>query len=102
MGGRRHQRVMNGLVVVEVALCVVAMMGAGLLIHTFLRLMGVDLGFRPEGVVVASLSGPRFGEILRSKREVEIGQNSFGASKRSARRCLKARHILQHFSLFRV
>jgi predicted permease len=55
IGGRRHQRLMNGLVMLEIALCVIAMMGAGLLINTFIRLKSVDPGFRGDRVLVASL-----------------------------------------------
>jgi len=72
IGGRRQQRLMNGLVIFEIALCVVAMMGAGLLINTFIRLKSVDSGFRGDRVLVASLNSHTspggatrlFGEIL--------------------------------------
>ncbi len=60
IGGRRQQRVMASLVVFEIALCVVAMMSAGLLINTFVRLREVDPGFRADHVLVASLN-PRVG-----------------------------------------
>lgn len=77
MGGRRQQRLMNGLVVFGIALCVVAMMGAGLLINTFIRLKSVDSGFRGDRVLVASLNDAGaspggatrlFGEILERVR----------------------------------
>ncbi len=56
IGGRHHQRVMNGLVVFEVALCAAALMSAGLLINTFIRLKGIDPGFRSDRLLVASLN----------------------------------------------
>jgi putative ABC transport system permease protein len=52
---RRHHRIRSGLVVVEVALAVVLLVGAGLLFRTFSNLSRVDLGFHPEGTVTAGL-----------------------------------------------
>ena len=52
-GGRQSslaggKRVRSSLVIVEVALAVVLLTGAGLLMQTLARLRGVDLGFRTE------------------------------------------------------
>jgi putative ABC transport system permease protein len=41
----------NGLVVAEVALAVVVLIGAGLLIRSFVRLRSADPGFRPSGLL---------------------------------------------------
>src|SRR5258708_31566307 len=41
------------LVVGETALAVVLLTGAGLVVQTLARLRGVELGFRPEGVLTA-------------------------------------------------
>ena len=49
--GRAGRRLRNVLVVTEVALAVIVLIGAGLLMRSFLRLRGVDPGFRSEGVL---------------------------------------------------
>jgi putative ABC transport system permease protein len=46
--GRRHERMRSLLVISEVALACVLLVGAGLLLRSFLQVMSVDLGFRPE------------------------------------------------------
>jgi putative ABC transport system permease protein len=57
MGGKGG-RVRAALVVVEVALSVVLLAGAGLLIRSFVALHNVALGFRPEHVLVMESSVP--------------------------------------------
>jgi len=49
--GRSGRRLRNSLVVTEVALAVVVLIGAGLLIRSFIRLRSIDPGFRPSGVL---------------------------------------------------
>jgi predicted permease len=46
--GRKHDRMRSILVISEVALACVLVVGAGLLLRSFLQVMNVDLGFRPE------------------------------------------------------
>ncbi len=50
-GGKRHGRIRGALVVCEVALACVLLVGAGLLIRSFLRVLDVDLGFQPQSAV---------------------------------------------------
>lgn len=52
---RRHHRIRSALVIVEVALAVVLLVGAGLLFRTFSNLSRIDLGFQPAGTVTAGL-----------------------------------------------
>jgi predicted permease len=46
--GKRHDRLRTILVVSEVALACVLLVGAGLLLRSFLRVLDVDLGFQPS------------------------------------------------------
>jgi len=47
-GGKRHAWVRDGLVVSELALACTLLVGAGLLMRSFLGVLDVNLGFRPE------------------------------------------------------
>ena len=52
------RRVLNGLVIVEVALALVLLVGAGLMTRSFARLLEVDPGFEPSNVVAAQVFLP--------------------------------------------
>jgi predicted permease len=57
--GAAGKRIRNGLVIVEVALAVMLLVGAGLFIGSFGRLLSVDQGFDPSGVMSLGISAPR-------------------------------------------
>ena len=56
--GPRHQRLRATFVIVEVALSVLLLVGAGLLVRSFQHLLGTNPGFRPEHVLTASIDLP--------------------------------------------
>ena len=53
--GRGHERLRSTLVVSELALACVLLIGAGLLLRSFLRLLDVDLGFQPVHVAAIKI-----------------------------------------------
>jgi len=78
--GRRHERLRSALVVSEVALACVLLVGAGLLLRSFVRLLDVDLGFEPAHVSAIQIEvndggdrarrGPILQEILQRVRAI--------------------------------
>ena len=56
--GRNQGRLRNALVIAEVSLASVLLVGAGLMLRTFLNLTHLDPGFREDHVLTASLSLP--------------------------------------------
>ena len=56
--GPDHQRLRSAFVIVEVALSVMLLVGAGLLVRSFQRLLSTNPGFRPEHVLTASIDLP--------------------------------------------
>jgi putative ABC transport system permease protein len=63
--GAGHRRLRSALVVIEVALALVLLAGAGLLIQAFLRLRALDIGVNPENVLTlrTALPGNKYGEL---------------------------------------
>ena len=60
--GVRHRALNRFLLVTQMALSMVLLIGAGLMVRSFLRLTSVDLGFQPDHVLTffAGLTGPNY------------------------------------------
>jgi putative ABC transport system permease protein len=57
--GSGRQWFRRGLVVTEVGLSVVLVIGAGLMLRSFGRLLSVDMGFRSDGLLTAAIAPPQ-------------------------------------------
>jgi len=87
--GVDRRRVRSTLVVIEVALSLVLLIGAGLMIRSFSRLQKVDLGFNPDRLVSMNIQlsrtkyqGPASGQFFRQlieRVEAMPGVESAGA-----------------------
>jgi predicted permease len=56
--GRQQTRMRKALVVAQVALSIVLLLGAGLLMRTFVKLVNVDWGFDPKNLIMAGVGFP--------------------------------------------
>jgi len=56
--GRGQHRLHDALVVAETAIGLILLVGAGLLIHSFVRVLNVDPGFDPHHVLTANINVP--------------------------------------------
>jgi putative ABC transport system permease protein len=65
--GIGHRRMRGALIVTEVALALVLLVGAGLLIQTFVRLRALDIGLNPENVLTLRTTLPlgKYGELAK-------------------------------------
>ena len=68
-GSVTARRVLNGLVIAEVALALVLLVGAGLLIRSFNRLIRVYPGFEPSNLIAAQIYLPRTKYVARHELE---------------------------------
>jgi putative ABC transport system permease protein len=73
-GGFRRGRLRNALVVVELALSLVLLTGAGLMMRTFVALQTADLGFNPSNILVARLPFPKGQYQAASEKQKFFGQ----------------------------
>jgi len=73
---RKHDRIRSILVVSEIALACLLLVGAGLLLRSFLHVLDVDLGFQPEHAAAVkveyndSVPGDKDGSLSAQKRAV--------------------------------
>jgi predicted permease len=56
--GRGQHRLNDALVIAETAIGLILLVGAGLLIHSFMRVLNVDPGFDPHHLMTASINLP--------------------------------------------
>lgn len=77
--GRGQDRMRSILVVSEIALACVLLVGAGLLLRSFLKVLDVDLGFQPShaaalpvtyGSTISAQRGPVLEELLRREEQL--------------------------------
>ena len=69
-----RQRLRAGLVVLQIAVSFVLLIGAGLMIRSFERLLSVDPGFNPDRVLTLNLS-PNFSRYTQPAQFVALGNN---------------------------
>jgi predicted permease len=69
-GGRRQYRLQSVLVIAETAIGLVLLVGAGLLIRSFDRILKVDPGFRPQQMLTFRLSVP--GKRYSTERRTQL------------------------------
>jgi predicted permease len=78
--GRKHEGLRSALIVTEIALACVLLVGAGLLLRSFLHILDVDLGFQPSRAASISVDyddggdpvkrGVLFQEVLRRVEQI--------------------------------
>ncbi len=77
--GRRHEGLRSALIVTEIALACVLLVGAGLLLRSFLNILDVDLGFQPSRAASISVDydgndpakrSAQFQEVLRRVAQI--------------------------------
>ena len=66
--GSRGKRIRGLLVIAEVAVCLILLIGAGLLINSFLRLRTIDPGFQTDRLLTMSVVLPQLKYPDRAKR----------------------------------
>jgi putative ABC transport system permease protein len=72
--GPGRQRLRAGLVVVQIAVSFMLLIGAGLMIRSFEKLLSVDPGFSSERVLTLNLS-PNFSRYTQNAQFVALGDN---------------------------
>lgn len=69
-GSARHHRVQNTLAVIQIAVALVLLTGAGLLSESFEHLVHLDPGFRPGGLLTAQIALPPARYSTPEKRDL--------------------------------
>jgi predicted permease len=94
--GKAQRRPFSALIVAEIACAVVLTVSAGLLVHSFMRLQSVDLGFQPTKVLSAYVRTTYFGpEGYSFWRSVLSGVASLpGANSAAVSDCMPGAHAM--------
>ena len=74
--GRSHQRIRSLLVISEVALACMLLVGAGLLLRSFLEVLDVDLGFQPDRAAAIQIDYDDGGSLPNAKLEDVIARRT--------------------------
>ena len=74
--GRSHQRIRTLLVISEVALACTLLVGAGLLLRSFLEVLGVDLGFQPDRAAAIQVDYDDGGGLPNAKVEDVVARRT--------------------------
>jgi len=93
-GGRDRHRLRNALVILQVAMALVLMVGAGLMFRSFLALRDTDPGYQVDGILTARISIPaaesegwqetaEFYRQLRDRMSSQPGVESVGLAQRA-------------------
>jgi putative ABC transport system permease protein len=76
--GRRQTRMRGGLVIAQVALSMILLLGAGVLMRTFVKLAGVDLGVDARNVLVAGVGfAPRLDGLQQTPMSAETSRQLY-------------------------
>ena len=70
-GGKKHERLRSTLVISEIALACVLLVGAGLLLRSFLQVLDVDLGFQPAHAAALRVDLNDAGESAKRAASLE-------------------------------
>ncbi len=71
-GSFRHGKFRVGLVIIEVALSIVLLIGAGLMIRSFYALTHIDLGFNAKNLLFVAFGPPRGGNYTPEQQEIIV------------------------------
>lgn len=82
-GGKKHERMRSTLVISEIALACVLLVGAGLLLRSFLQVMDVDLGFQPAHA-----------SAIKADIVIDYSDTASGGDQRS----VKFQELIRHVS----
>ena len=84
--GKSRAWLRNGLVVSEIAFASILLVGAGLLVRSFVRVLDVDLGFEPEHTAVLRVDSTRISNLAQQNAFLDDMLKGRDRSRASGRR----------------